>query len=236
MRSGVIAQKIGMTRVFKDDGRHVPVTVLKMDACQVVRQRTVDSDGYTAVQLGAVPAKPKNVTKPMRGHFAAVNVEPKRKIVEFRVTPENLLEVGAEITAEHFVIGQYVDVSGTSIGKGFAGVMKRYNFSGMPASHGVSITHRAHGSTGQRQDPGKVFKGKKMAGHMGDVRVTTQNLEVVAADAERGILMIKGAVPGAKGGFVFVRDAVKRALPKEAPVPGAVRGGNGAAVQKEEQA
>ena len=236
MRSGVIAQTIGMTRVFKDDGRHVPVTVLKMDACQVLRQRTLDSDGYTAVQLGAVPAKPKNVTKPMRGHFAAVNVEPKRKIVEFRVSPENLLEVGAEITAGHFVIGQYVDVSGASIGKGFAGVMKRYNFGGMPASHGVSITHRAHGSTGQRQDPGKVFKGKKMAGHMGDVRVTTQNLEVVATDAERGILMIKGAVPGAKGGFVLVRDAVKRALPKDVPLPGAVRGGNGVAGQKEEQA
>jgi len=236
MRSGVIAQKIGMTRVFKDDGRHVPVTVLKMDACQVVRQRTVDSDGYTAVQLGAVPAKPKNVTKPMRGHFAVAQVEPKRKLVEFRVTPENLLEVGAEITAEHFVIGQYVDVSGTSIGNGFAGVMKRHNFGGMPASHGVSITHRAHGSTGQRQDPGKVFKGKKMAGHMGDVRVTTQNLEVVAADAERGILMIKGAVPGAKGGFVLVRDAVKRALHKDAPKPGAVRGGKAAAEQKEAQA
>jgi large subunit ribosomal protein L3 len=239
MRSGVIAQKIGMTRVFKDDGRHVPVTVLKMDNCQVVRQRTVDGDGYTAVQLGAVAAKPKNVTKPMRGHFAATNVEPKRKVVEFRVSPENLLDVGAELTAEHFVIGQYVDVSGTSIGKGFAGVMKRHNFGGMPASHGVSITHRAHGSTGQRQDPGKVFKGKKMAGHMGDVRVTTQNLEVVATDAARGILMIKGAVPGAKGGFVLVRDAVKRALPEGVPMPGAVRGGNSAAAsveQKEESA
>ncbi|MFP5468408.1 MAG: 50S ribosomal protein L3, partial [Alphaproteobacteria bacterium] len=170
---------------------------------------------------------------------AATNVEPKRKVVEFRVSPENLLDVGAELTAEHFVIGQYVDVSGTSIGKGFAGVMKRHNFGGMPASHGVSITHRAHGSTGQRQDPGKVFKGKKMAGHMGDVRVTTQNLEVVATDAARGILMIKGAVPGAKGGFVLVRDAVKRALPEGVPMPGAVRGGNSAAAsveQKEESA
>jgi large subunit ribosomal protein L3 len=219
MRSGVIAQKIGMTRVFKEDGRHVPVTVLKMDACQVVRQRTMDKDGYTAVQLGAVPAKPKNVTKPMRGHFAVANVEPKRKLVEFRVSPEAMLEVGAEITAAHFIAGQYVDISGTSIGKGFAGVIKRHNFGGLPASHGVSISHRSHGSTGQRQDPGKVFKGKKMAGHMGGVRVTTQNLEVVATDAERGILLIKGAVPGAKGGFVLVRDAVKQAAPK-----GATRG------------
>ena len=219
MRSGVIAQKIGMTRVFKEDGRHVPVTVLKMDACQVVRQRTMDKDGYTAVQLGAVPAKPKNVTKPMRGHFAVANVEPKRKLVEFRVSPEAMLEVGAEITAAHFIAGQYVDISGTSIGKGFAGVIKRHNFGGLPASHGVSISHRSHGSTGQRQDPGKVFKGKKMAGHMGGVRVTTQNLEVVATDAERGILLIKGAVPGAKGGFVLVRDAVKQAAPKDAPIP-----------------
>ncbi|MFZ5913200.1 MAG: 50S ribosomal protein L3 [Pseudomonadota bacterium] len=224
MRSGVIAQKIGMTRVFKEDGRHVPVTVLKMDACQVVRQRTMDKDGYTAVQLGAVPAKPKNVTKPMRGHFAVANVEPKRKLVEFRVSPEAMLEVGAEITAAHFIAGQYVDISGTSIGKGFAGVIKRHNFGGLPASHGVSISHRSHGSTGQRQDPGKVFKGKKMAGHMGGVRVTTQNLEVVATDAERGILLIKGAVPGAKGGFVLVRDAVKQAAPKDAPMPGATRG------------
>lgn len=223
MRSGVIAQKIGMTRVFKEDGRHVPVTVLKMDACQVVRQRTMDKDGYTAVQLGAVPAKPKNVTKPMRGHFAVANVEPKRKLVEFRVSPEAMLDVGAEITAAHFIAGQYVDVCGTSIGKGFAGVIKRHNFGGLPASHGVSITHRSHGSTGQRQDPGKVFKGKKMAGHMGSVRVTTQNLEVVATDAERGILLIKGAVPGAKGGFVLVRDAVKQAAPQDAPMPGATR-------------
>lgn len=223
MRSGVIAQKIGMTRVFKEDGRHVPVTVLKMDACQVVRQRTMDKDGYTAVQLGAVPAKPKNVTKPMRGHFAVAHVEPKRKLVEFRVSPEAMLDVGAEITAAHFIAGQYVDVSGTSIGKGFAGVIKRHNFGGLPASHGVSITHRSHGSTGQRQDPGKVFKGKKMAGHMGGVRVTTQNLEVVATDAERGILLIKGAVPGAKGGFVLVRDAVKQAAPQDAPMPGATR-------------
>ena len=223
MRSGVIAQKIGMTRVFKEDGRHVPVTVLKMDACQVVRQRTMDKDGYTAVQLGAVPAKPKNVTKPMRGHFAVANVEPKRKLVEFRVSPEAMLDVGAELTAAHFIAGQYVDVCGTSIGKGFAGVIKRHNFGGLPASHGVSISHRSHGSTGQRQDPGKVFKGKKMAGHMGSVRVTTQNLEVVATDAERGILLIKGAVPGAKGGFVLVRDAVKQAAPQDAPMPGATR-------------
>ncbi len=241
MRSGVIAQKIGMTRIFKDDGRHVPVTVLKMDKCEVVARRTQERDGYTALQLGSGTAKPKNVTRPMRGHFAVANVEPKRKLVEFRVSEDALIDVGAEITADHFIIGQYVDVSGTSIGKGFAGVMKRYNFGGMPASHGVSITHRAHGSTGQRQDPGKVFKGKKMAGHMGATKVTTQNLEVVGTDSERGLLLIKGAVPGSKGGFVLVRDAVKRDLPKDAPMPGGLRTSNVAPVaeaaeQKEEGA
>ena len=223
MRSGVIAKKLGMTRLFMEDGRQVPVTVLQMDSVQVVAQRTTERDGYTAVQLGAGSAKPKNVSQPMRGHFARANVAPKRKIAEFRVEPENLIEVGAEITADHFVAGQQVDVSGTSIGKGFAGAMKRWNFGGLRASHGVSISHRSHGSTGQCQDPGKVFKGKKMAGHMGAAKVTTQNLKVVKTDAERGLIMIKGAVPGAKGGWVTVRDAVKRPAPQGVPLPAAVR-------------
>ncbi|MCI4662113.1 MAG: 50S ribosomal protein L3 [Neomegalonema sp.] len=223
MRSGVIAQKLGMTRVFSEDGRQTPVTVLRMDSLQVVAQRTEDKDGYTAVQLGAGLAKPKNTTQPMRGHFAKANVAPKRKLVEFRVSQDNLIEVGAEISAEHFLPGQKVDVSGTSIGKGFAGAMKRHNFGGLRASHGVSISHRSHGSTGQCQDPGRVFKGKKMAGHMGAARVTTQNLEVVKTDAERGLIMIKGAVPGPKGGWVTVRDAVKRAAPKDLPTPAALK-------------
>ncbi|HRE60690.1 MAG TPA: 50S ribosomal protein L3 [Micropepsaceae bacterium] len=223
MRSGVIVQKLGMTRVFTDDGKHIPVTVLKLDNCQVVAQRTVEKDGYVAVQLGAGVTKPARVAKPVRGHFAKANVEPKRKLVEFRVSKDNLLAVGDELTADHFVPGQKVDVSGITIGRGFQGVMKRHNFAGLEASHGVSISHRSHGSTGQRQDPGKVFKGKKMAGHMGQVLVTTQNVEVVRTDAERGIIMVRGAVPGSKGGWVSVRDAVKFALPKEAPKPGAVR-------------
>ncbi len=223
MRSGVIAKKLGMTRLFMEDGRQVPVTVLQMDAVQVVAQRTAERDGYTAVQLGAGNAKPKNVTEPMRGHFARSNVAPKRRIVEFRVAPENLIDVGAEITADHFVPGQEVDVCGETIGKGFAGAMKRWNFGGLRASHGVSVSHRSHGSTGQRQDPGKVFKGKKMAGHLGAERVTTQNLEVVKTDAERGLIIVKGAVPGAKGGWVTVRDAVKRPAPTNVPRPGAVR-------------
>ncbi len=223
MRSGVIAQKLGMTRIFTKDGEHIPVTVLKIDNCQVIAQRTEDKHGYTALQLGAGRAKVKNVTKPMRGVFAQARVEPKRKIVEFRVSPDNLIEVGAEITPDHFVPGQRVDVTGTSIGKGFAGAMKRHNFGGLRASHGVSISHRSHGSTGQCQDPGKVFKGKKMAGHMGARRVTTQNLEVVRADVARGLLLIKGAVPGARGGWVLVRDAIKKPLPDDAPRPGAFR-------------
>ena len=209
MRSGVIAQKLGMTRVYNDAGEHVPVTVLRMEDCHVVAQRTVEKNGYTAVQLGVGLAKVKNTTKALRGHFAKAEVEPKAKVAEFRVSPENLLEVGVEITAEHFVAGQKVDVTGTSIGKGFAGVMKRHNFAGHRASHGNSVTHRAHGSTGQRQDPGKVFKGKKMAGHMGAERVTTQNLELVRVDAERNLLLIKGAVPGATNGNVIVKPAVK---------------------------
>ncbi|MCX5521251.1 MULTISPECIES: 50S ribosomal protein L3 [Kaistia] len=230
MRSGLIAQKVGMTRIYTDAGEQVPVTVLKLDNCQVVAHRTEDKNGYTAVQLGSGLAKVKNTPKAERGHFAKAEVEPKRKVTEFRVTPDNLIEVGAELTAEHFVVGQFVDVSGTSIGKGFAGVMKRHNFSGGRATHGNSVSHRVHGSTGQRQDPGKVFKNKKMAGHMGDVRVTTQNLKVVRTDVERGLIMVEGAVPGAKGGWIEVRDAVKRALPKDAPVPGAIRK-NGAAAE-----
>ncbi len=223
MRSGMIAQKVGMTRIYNDAGEHVPVTVLRVENCQVVAHRTAEKDGYVALQLGSGRAKTKNVAKAMRGHFAVANVEPKREIVEFRVTPENVIAVGAELTADHFVDGQFVDVTGTSIGKGFAGVMKRHNFGGGRASHGNSVTHRAHGSTGQRQDPGKVFKGKKMAGHMGNVRVTTQNLKVVRTDVERGLILIAGAVPGSKGGLILVRDAVKRALPKDIPSPGKFR-------------
>ncbi|MEN5103496.1 50S ribosomal protein L3 [Brucella anthropi] len=225
MRSGIIAQKLGMTRVYNDAGEHVPVTVLRMENCHVVAQRTVEKNGYTAVQLGVGLAKVKNTSKAMRGHFAKAEVEPKAKVAEFRVSPDNLLEVGAEITAEHFVAGQKVDVTGTSIGKGFAGVMKRHNFAGHRASHGNSITHRAHGSTGQRQDPGKVFKGKKMAGHMGQTRVTTQNIEVVSTDSDRGLILVRGAVPGSKGAWIIVRDAVKVSLPENAPKPAALRAG-----------
>ncbi len=223
MRSGIIARKVGMTRLFMEDGKQIPVTVLQLDNLQVIARRTAEKDGYTAVQLGAGTAKAKRVSKAMRGHFAKANVAPKRKIAEFRVAPENLLEVGAEISAEHFVEGQKVDVSGTSIGKGFAGAMKRHNFGGLRASHGVSISHRSHGSTGQCQDPGKVFKGKKMAGHMGAVRVTTQNLEVVRTDPERGLIMVKGAVPGSRGGWVTVKDAVKKKLPEGVPFPAGLK-------------
>ena len=223
MRSGVIAKKLGMTRLFMENGRQIPVTVLQLDACQVVAQRTPERDGYTAVQLGAGNAKAKRVSAPMRGHFARASVAPKRKLAEFRVSPDNLIEVGAEITADHYFPGQFVDVAGTSIGKGFQGAMKRHNFGGLRASHGVSISHRSHGSTGQCQDPGKVFKGKKMAGHMGAVRVTTQNLEVVRTDADRGLIMVKGAVPGARGGWVTIKDAVKKPVPENAVRPAAVR-------------
>ncbi len=223
MRSGVIAKKLGMTRLFMEDGRQIPVTVLQMDNVQVVAQRTSDNDGYTAVQLGAGSAKAKNTTAQMRGHFARANVAPKRKLAEFRVSPENLIEVGAEITAEHFLAGQHVDVAGTSIGKGFAGAMKRHNFGGLRASHGVSVSHRSHGSTGQCQDPGRVFKGKKMAGHMGAARVTIQNLEVVRTDLDRGLVMVKGAVPGSKGGWVTIRDAVKKKAFDGLPTPAAIR-------------
>ncbi|AWI84568.1 50S ribosomal protein L3 [Alloyangia pacifica] len=223
LRSGVIAKKVGMTRLFMEDGKQIPVTVLQLEGCQVVAQRTADKDGYSAVQLGAGAAKAKNVSKAMRGHFAAAKVEPKRKIAEFRVDAENLIAVGEEISAEHYFEGQYVDVAGTTIGKGFAGAMKRHNFGGLRASHGVSISHRSHGSTGQCQDPGKVFKGKKMAGHMGAVRVTTQNLQVVKTDADRGIIMIKGAVPGSKGGWVTIKDAVKKPFPENAALPAGLK-------------
>ncbi len=223
MRSGVIAKKLGMTRLFMDDGRQVPVTVLQMENVQVVAQRTAERDGYSAVQLGAGAAKAKRTSQSMRGHFAAAKVEPKRKIAEFRVAPENMIAVGEEITADHYFAGQYVDISGTSIGKGFAGAMKRHNFGGLRASHGVSISHRSHGSTGQCQDPGRVFKGKKMAGHMGAARVTTQNLEVVKTDADRGLIMVKGAVPGSKGGWVTIKDAVKKATPENVILPAALR-------------
>jgi large subunit ribosomal protein L3 len=223
MRTGVIARKMGMTRLFGEDGSHVPVTVLKLDNCQVVAVRTAEKDGYSAVQLGVGKAKVKNVGKPMRGHFAKAKVEPKRKLAEFRVAKDAVLEVGAEITAGHYVPGQFVDVAGITIGKGFAGVMKRWNFAGLEASHGVSISHRSHGSTGGRQDPGKTWKEKKMAGHFGVERVTTQNLKVVATDIDRGLIMIKGAVPGSEGGYVMVTDAVKRKRPKDAPFPAALR-------------
>ncbi len=223
MRSGLIAQKLGMTRIFTEDGANVPVTVLGLQNCQVVGQRTEDKDGYTALQLGAGTAKVKNVSKARRGQFAAAKVEPKRCVAEFRVSADNLIEVGASMQADHFVDGQLVDVTGTSIGKGFAGAMKRHNFGGLRASHGVSISHRSHGSTGNSQDPGKVFKGKKMAGHMGNARVTTQNLEVVRTDKERGLIMVKGSVPGSKGGWVFIRDAVKTALPEGAALPGSFK-------------
>ncbi len=228
-RTGVLAQKRGMTRVFDESGKHVPVTVLKLDACQVVGVRTKDKDGYVAVRLGSGKAKVKNVSKASRGTFAKAQVEPKKNVAEFRVSEDALLDVGAELSASHFVPGQFVDVSATSIGKGFAGVIKRHNFHGLRATHGVSVSHRSHGSTGQRQDPGRVFKGKKMAGHMGDRRVTTLNLKVVAVDTEQDLILLQGAVPGAKNAQVRVRDAVKRPLPKEAPMPAGLKTGGQAA-------
>ena len=223
MRTGVVAQKIGMTRLFTEAGEHVPVTVVRLAQCQVIAHRTKDKNGYVALQLGSGSRKVKNVSKAERGRFAIAKVEPKRTIAEFRVSDDAMIPVGAEITADHFVIGQFVDVTGTSIGKGFAGPMKRWNFSGLRATHGVSISHRSHGSTGGRQDPGKTFKEKKMAGHLGVERVTTLNLKVVQTDVERGLIMIEGAVPGAKGGWVTIRDAVKKKLPKEAAKPGKFR-------------
>ncbi len=223
MRSGLIAQKLGMTRIYTDEGTAVPVTVLKVDNCQVVAQKTPDKHGYAALQLGAGIPKIKRLTKAARGHFAVAKVEPKRKLKEFRVSPDNIIPVGAEITVEHFVPGQFVDVTATSMGKGFAGGIKRWNFGGLRATHGVSISHRSIGSTGNRQDPGKVFKNKKMPGHLGAETVTTQNIVVVKTDAGRGLIMVKGSVPGVKGAWVSVRDAVKRKLPDSAPKPGAFK-------------
>src|SRR5881227_1009658 len=220
MRTGLIAQKLGMTRVFTDEGNHVAVTVLRVANCQGVAQRTQETDGYTALQLGVGAAKVKNVTKPQRGHFAKAKVEPKARLAEFRVSDDALVDVGAEITAAHFLPGQYVDVTGTSIGKGFAGGMKRWNFGGLRATHGVSVSHRSIGSTGGRQDPGKTWKNKKMPGRMGVDRITTLNLRVVSTDVERGLILVEGAVPGSKGGWIRVRDAIKKPLPKEAPKPG----------------
>ncbi len=223
LRTGLIAKKVGMTRLFMEDGKQIPVTVLSLENLQVVAQRTADTNGYTAVQLGAGNAKAKRTSKAMRGHFAAAKVEPKRKVAEFRVAPENMINVGETITANHYFEGQYVDVCGTSIGKGFAGAMKRHNFGGLRATHGVSISHRSHGSTGQCQDPGKVFKGKKMAGHMGAAKVTTQNLQVVKTDADRGVIMVKGAVPGSKGGWVTIKDAVKKPTPENVIYPAGLK-------------
>lgn len=224
MRTGLLAKKLGMTRIFKGDGSHIPVTVLEVDGVRVVSQRTVERDGYAALQLGIGAAKPRNLNKSLRGHFAKLNVEPPKKLAEFRVDSHNLVDVGAKISAKHFVLGQFVDVVGTSIGKGFAGAMKRHNFAGLEASHGVSISHRSHGSTGQCQDPGKVFKGKKMAGHMGNRRVTTQNLLVVATDERRGLVMVQGAVPGHSNSYCLISDAIKKNLPENVPLPAALLG------------
>ena len=223
MRSGAIAQKVGMTRIFTEAGEHVPVTVLRLANCQVVAHRSTDKNGYVALQLGSGTRKPGTMTKAERGHFATAQVEPKRKLAEFRVQESDLIPIGAEITADHFAVGQFVDVTGISIGKGFAGPMKRWNFGGLRASHGVSISHRSHGSTGGRQDPGKTFKNKKMAGHLGVERVTTLNLKVVQTDVERGLILVEGAVPGHKGGWITLRDAVKKKLPDGVARPGKFR-------------
>jgi large subunit ribosomal protein L3 len=224
MRTGLIAEKLGMMRVFTDKGVHVPVTVLSLEKCQIVSHKTIENDGYNAIQVGAGDIKIKNVTKPMRGHFAKTKIIPKRKLTEFRVDADNFADIGLFFKADHFTPGQKVDVSATSIGKGFAGAMKRHNFRGLRASHGVSVSHRSHGSTGQCQDPGRVFKGKKMAGHMGAARVTTQNLELHAVDLDRGLLLIKGSIPGPKSGWVTVRDAVKlNKVPDNAPLPGSFK-------------
>ena len=223
MRAGLIAKKVGMSRVFADGGKHIPVTLLHVENCQVVTHKTTDKDGYNALQLGAGQAKVKRTTQPMRGHFAKANVEPKAKLAEFRISEDAFIDVGAELTVEHFVAGQMVDVTGTSKGKGFAGAMKRHNFKGLRATHGVSISHRSHGSTGQCQDPGRVFKGKKMAGHMGSERKTILNLEVVATDMDEGLILVKGAIPGSKNGWILINDAVKKPAHADTPYPGAVR-------------
>ena len=235
-RSGLLAQKVGMSRVLNDDGEQVPVTVLKVDQCQVVAVRTAEKDGYTALQLGVGKAKVKNVTKAQRGHFAKAKLEPKKKLVEFRVAKDAVLEVGAELVPSHFTVGQFVDVIGTTIGRGFAGGMVRWNFSGLEASHGVSVSHRSHGSTGNRQDPGRTFPGKKMAGHYGHERVTTQNLKVVATDDEKGLLLVSGAVPGPNAGYIIVKDASKKARPKDAPYPAGLRKAAAAAAPAAEAA
>jgi large subunit ribosomal protein L3 len=224
MRTGVIAKKLGMTRLFRDDGTHVPVTVLHLDEVRVVAKRTQEADGYNAVQLGIGKAKPKNVTRPQKGHFAKAKVEPAKKLVEFRVAEDALLDAGAVLSSTHFAVGQYVDVAGVTKGKGFAGPMKRWNFAGLEASHGVSVSHRSHGSTGNRQDPGKTFKNKKMAGHLGQERVTTLNLQIAAVDEARNLVMVHGAVPGSKDSYVLVRDAIKKALPADAAYPAALKG------------
>ena len=236
MRTGVVAKKVGMTRVFSETGEHVPVTVLQLEQCQVIAHRTKDKNGYVALQLGSGLRRTNNMSKADRGYFAKANVEPRRKLAEFRVSEDSVIPVGAEITADHFVEGQFVDVCGISIGKGFAGGMKRWNFGGLRASHGVSISHRSIGSTGGRQDPGKTFKNKKMPGHMGVDRITTLNLKVVQIDVERGLVMVEGAVPGAKGGWIRVRDAVKKALPKDAPKPGKFREAGNTAAPAEQAA
>ncbi len=223
MRTGLIAKKLGMSRIFGADGSHTPVTVLSVENLQVVDVKTNERDGYTAVQLGTGAVKAKNVSKPLKGHFAKAKVEPKKKLAEFRVSEDCLLSVGNELSVEHFVVGQFVDVCSTSKGKGFAGVMKRHNFAGLEASHGVSISHRSHGSTGQRQDPGKVFKGKKMAGHMGNERVTVQNLKVVSVDADKGLIMVKGGVPGSENGWVYITDAVKKPASVKLPMPAGLK-------------
>jgi len=235
MRTGMIAQKLGMTRVFKEDGTHLPVTVLKVDACQVVAVRTEEKDGYTALQLGAGNAKPNRVTKPERERFAKARVAPKKKLAEFRVSPDAVLDVGAELSVSHFAPGQKVDVTANTVGKGFAGVIKRWGFGGLHASHGVSVSHRSHGSTGNSQDPGRVFKGKKMAGHMGNRRVTTQNLEVVSVDEARGLILLHGAVPGAEGGWVLVRDAIKGKLPEGVPFPAGIKAAVEAAAAEDQE-
>ena len=229
MRTGVIAKKVGMTRLFDETGSHVPVTVLSLDGCQVTAQRTQDKDGYVALQLGAGAKKPKNTSKAERGHFAKGLVEPKRHVAEFRVSPENLIDVGAEFSADHFVAGQKVDVQGVTVGKGFAGAMKRWNFGGLRATHGVSVSHRSHGSTGNRQDPGKTFKNKKMAGHLGQETVTTLNVTVFRVDVERGLILLKGAVPGSDGAYVKIRDAIKGAAPAGVPTPGGIKSKGAAA-------
>lgn len=236
MRTGVIAKKLGMARFFDEAGAHVPVTVLSLEGCQVVAHRSTDKDGYVALQLGAGAKKAKNTSKAMRGHFGKAEVEPKAKLVEFRVSEDNLIDVGAEITADHYVAGQKIDITGVTVGKGFAGAMKRWNFGGLRATHGVSVSHRSHGSTGNRQDPGRTFPGKKMAGHLGQETVTTLNVTVWRVDAERGLILVKGAVPGSEGSFVKIRDAVKSALPADAPKPGAFKKAGAAATPAEEPA